>query len=255
MARKILSVITVTAVLVICLLGVSKGGVATAAEIRIVSGTGARGAVTDLGRQFEVATGHKLVVEFGGFVALKRKIDAGGTFDVVILSPAMIDDLVRLGKVVGDTRATFGRTGVGVAVRKGAPKPDISTVAAFKQTMLDAKSVAYSKAGISGKVFLAALDRLGITEEMKPRIKAFTRPEEAVIAGEAEIGVTGIGAILTATAAELVGELPPEIQSYVVYMVGANAASMELEAARELIQFLTAPAAAAVKKENGLETD
>jgi len=253
MSRKLLTAIG--AATVVCLFGLSKGTVASAAEIRVLSGTGAKGAVTDLGRRFEAATGHKLVMEFGGFVALKRRIDAGEAFDVVILSPAMIDDLAGLGKVMADTRATLGRTGVGVAVRKGAPKPDIGSVEAFKQTMLDAKSVAYSKAGITGKVFLTTLERLGITADMKPRIKAYTRPEEAVIAGEAEIGVTGVGAILAAPGAELVGGLPPEFQSYVVYAVGASAASKELEAARELIRFLTAPAAAPVMKAHGLETN
>ena len=252
MSRKLFTAIAAS---IACLVGLSNGTVACAAEIKVLSGTGAKGAVTDLGRRFEAATGHKLVMEFGGFVALKRKIDAGEAFDVVLLSPALIDDLARAGKVAADTRATFGRTGVGVAVRKGAPKPDIGSVDAFKRTMLDAKSVAYSKAGISGKVFLAAIERLGITADMKPRIKAVTRPEEAVIAGEAEIGVTGIGAILAAPGAELVGGFPPELQSYVVYTAGAGAASQELEAANELIQFLTAPAAAAVKKANGLETD
>lgn len=253
MTRKLLVAIAATATAAMCLVALSKGEVANAAEIKVLSGTGARGAVIDLGRQFEAATGHKLVMEFGGFVALKRKIDAGETFDVVILSPAMIDDLARLGKVVADTRAIFGRTGVGVAVRKGAPKPDIGSVEAFTRTMLDAESVAYSKAGITGKVFLAALDRLGIAADMRQKLKAYTRPEEAVIAGEAEIAVTGIGAILSATAAELVGGLPPEIQSYVVYMAGANSTSKEPEAARALIRFLTAPAAAPVMEAHGME--
>jgi len=255
MSRRQFAAVAAATAVVMSLVGLSKISIAGAAEIKVLSGTGAKGAVTDLGPQFEAATGHKLVMEFGGFVALKRKIDAGETFDVAILSPAMIDNLAALGKVAAGTRATLGRTGVGVAVRKGAPKPDISSVEAFKRAMLDAESVAYSKAGITGKVFLAALDRLGITADMKPKIKAYTRPEEAVIAGEAEIGVTGIGAILTATATELVGGLPPEIQSYVVFTAGASAASKEPEAARALIQFLTGPAAAAVLNANGLETN
>lgn len=253
MNRKLATAITVIAAVATFLAGLSKDNVASAAEIKVLSGTGAKGAVVDLGRQFEAATGHKLVMEFGGFVALKRKIDAGETFDVVILSPAMIDDLAGLGKVAADTRATLGRTGVGVAVRKGAPRPDISSVEAFRRAMLDASSVAYSKAGMTGKVFLAALDRLGITADMKSKLKAYARPEEAVVAGEAELGVTGVGPILAATGAELVGGLPAEIQSYVVFTAGANAASEEPEAARALIRFLTAPAAAAVIRANGME--
>ena len=255
MERNSFAKLAVTAALLMCAVGLSKGDIAEAAEVKIMCGTGAKGAVTELGRQFEAATGHKLVLEFGGFIALKRKIDAGEAYDLAILSPAMIDDLVRVGKGAAGPRAIFGRTGVGVAVRKGAPRPEIGSVDAFKRTMLDADSVAYSKSGISGKVFLAALGRLGISGEMKPRIKAVTRPEEAVIAGEAEIGVTGIGAILAAPAAELVGGLPSEIQSYVVYVIGASASSNEPETVKELIQFLTAPAAVAVKKAKGIETD
>jgi molybdate transport system substrate-binding protein len=253
MTRRLFAAVTVTAAVVASLVALSKGGLANAAEIKVLSGTGVRGVVSELGQQFEGATGHKLVMDFAGFTVLKRRIDAGEAFDIAILSPALIDDLIQTGKVAADMRATLGRAGIGVAVRKGAPKPDISSVEAFKRAMLNAKSVAYSKEGGSGKVLLAALDRLGIAADMKPKLKAYGRPEEAAVAGEAELGVTGIGPILAATGAELVGGLPPELQSYIVFTIGAHAASKEPEAARALIRFLTAPAAAPVMKANGLE--
>jgi len=251
--RRIFVAFTVPVVMVISLGMAWTGNLANAADIKVLCGTGARGFLTDIGQKFEGATGHKLVMEFAGFVTLKRKVDAGEKFDVVILSPAMLDDLASRGKVVAGTRATIGRTGVGVAVRKGAPKPDISSVEAFKRAMLDAKSVAYSKAGISGKVFLAAINKLGIAADMKPKIRPYVRPEKAVVAGEAEIGVTGIGAILAAPGVELVAAFPREIQSYVVYVAGVSAASADPKAANELIQFLTAPAAAQALQGHGME--
>lgn len=251
--KWILRAVTVPTVMV-TIIGIAwTGNLARAAEIKVLCGTGAKGFVTDVGQKFERETGHTLVMEFGGFAALKRKVDAGATFDVVILSPAIIDELANRGKVVADTRATVGRTGVGVAVRKGAQRPDISSVEAFKRTMLDAQSVAYSKAGSSGKAFLAAIDRLGIAADMAPKMKPYSRPERAVIDGEAEIGVTGIGAILTAPGVELVAGLPPEMQSYVVYKAGVSAVSQELQAANELIQFLSAPAAAQTLAAHGME--
>lgn len=253
MTRRLFAAIAATAAAMTFLVGLSKAGVASAAEIKVLSGRALKGAVSELGSQFEGATGHKLVTDFANFSVLKRRIDAGETFDVAILSPAIIDNLIKLEKVAADTRATLGRTGIGVAVRRGAPKPDISSVEAFKRAMLDAKSVAYSKKGTSRKVLLAAFDRLGIAAEMKPKLKAYGKPEEAVVAGEADLAVTGIGPIVAATGAELVGGLPSEIQYYVVFTAGANAASKEPEAARALIRFLTTPAAAQVMKAKGLE--
>lgn len=138
-------------------------------------------------------------------------------------------------------------------MRKGASKPDISSVEAFKRAMLNAKLVAHSEKGTSRKVLFAAFDRLGIAADMKPKLRAYYEPEKAVAAGEAELGVTGMGPILTADGAELVGGLPPEIQHYVVFTAGANAASKEPDAAKALINFLTSPRAVAVIKAKGME--
>ena len=229
------------------------GMAAQAAEVKVVSGVGLKSAFSELGPQFEGATGHKLVMVFGHVAALKRKIDAGETVDVIILSPTAIDDLIKHGKVAADSRANVGRTGIGVAGRKGAPKPDISSVDAFKRAMLDANSVAYAKEGQSRKVLFAAFDRLGIAADMKPKLKGYVRPEQAVIKGEAELGVTGIGAILAATDAKFVGAFPPELQSYIVFTAGASTSSADSVAARALIRFLTAPASVQVLKAHGVE--
>jgi len=251
--REPFAALIVAAVMVVTSAALGTAGLANAAELKILSGRALKGAFGELSPQFETATGHKLVIEFSSFAALKRKINAGETFDVAILSPAMINDLIQRGKVSADTRTKLGRTGVGVAVRKGATKPDISSVEAFKRAMLDAKSVAHSKEGTSRKVLFAAFDRLGIAAEMKPKLKAYARPEGAVAAGEAELGVTGIGPILAAPGAELVGGFPPEIQSYVAFSAGVSTVSTQGDAARALIQYLAGPAAAQVLKAHGIE--
>ena len=178
------------------------------------------------------------------------------TFDVAILSPALIDDLIKQGKMAADTRATVGRTGVGVAVRVGASKPDISSVDAFKRTLLNVKSVGYPKGGASGAHFLSVLDRLGIAEEMKPKLKPFEGagpPVEAFAAGEPELVVSGTSLVPTMPGAEPVGGFPAELQAYIVFTAAVSATAKQPEAAKALIQFLTAPAALPVIKAKGLE--
>src|SRR5262245_9257796 len=115
-----------------------------AAEIKVIASTGVASVVTELGRQFEATTGHTVQTDFAVIAVSKRKIDAGATFDIAILSPAVIDELVALGKIVADTRVSFGRTGIGVAVRKDTPRQDIGSGEAFKKMMLAAKSVGHS---------------------------------------------------------------------------------------------------------------
>jgi molybdate transport system substrate-binding protein len=233
----------------------SKASPCNAAEIKVFGGVGTRGPLNELGRQFEGVSGHKLVTDYEVVAVLKRKIDAGGVFDVAVLNPEPIDELIRNGKIVADTRANFGRTGLAVATRRDTPKPDVSSPEAFKRTMLNARSVAYSKEGLSGVGFLAALSRLGITEEMRPRLKAYDTDGSlpAVVSGEAELVVIAIGAILAVPGVELAGMLPAEIQTYVSFAAGVSTAAREPLAARSLLQFLTAPGAATVMKAMGLE--
>ena len=228
---------------------------AMAAEIRIFASPGVRGAVTALVPQFERATGHRVVAEFVVIAIIKRKIEAGEAFDLAIPSPELIDDLVKQGKVAADTRTVFGRTGLGVAAREGIPKPDISTVDAFKRTLLNAKSVGHSKEGQTGVNFLIVLDKLGIAAEMKPKLRTYSGNElaEALAKGTEEIGVTGIGPVLEMTGVQKLGGLPPDIQRYVNFSAGVSATSKEPEAARGLLKFMMTPEAGAIAKSNGLE--
>lgn len=128
----------------------AQGAVADAAEIKVVAGAATTGVLTELGPQFERATGHKVVIQFGLSGAFKRQIEAGEAFDIAIIDPTMLDDLIKQGKIVADTRADFARVGIGVAVRAGAPKPDIDSVDAFKRAMVNAKSVTYPPEGATG---------------------------------------------------------------------------------------------------------
>ena len=245
---------SIAAALATCAILLPSGPV-VAAEIKVIASPGVRGAVTALVPQFERETGHKVLTDFAVIAVLKRRIEAGEAFDIVIPSPELIDDLIKQGKVAVDTRTAFGRTGLGVLVRKGIPKPDISTVEAFKSALLNAKSVGHSKEGQTGVNFLIVLERLGIAAEMKPKLKTYegTAMAEAIERGTEEIGVTGMGPVLEMNSAHIVGGLPPEIQRYVNFGAGVSASSKEPEVARALLRFMTSPSAAAVAKTKGLD--
>jgi len=229
---------------------------ADAAEIKVLS-TNAITSVTDeLYGQFERATGNKLTVRYEFGPVLNREIESGGAvFDVAILS-LDVAGLVRQGKIVEGTRTVLGRTGIGVGVRRGASKPDISTAEAFKRTLLNAKSVAYSQEGSSGLYFIGLIERLGIAEEMKPKLRpqpGTVPTAQAVVTGDAEIVVVGAALVYLVSGAELVGWLPGELQSYVVFTGGVSATAKEPETARALLDFMTTPEAAATLKAKGLE--
>lgn len=145
------------------------GGSVSAAEFKVVSATGVRAVISDLAAHFERTSGHRLIMHYDGNADWRRKISAGETFDVAVFNPTLIDELIKEGKIAGDTRADVARSGIGMAVRKGAPKPDISSVEAFKRALLSAKTVSYSKEGASGIYFINLLDRLGISKEIATR--------------------------------------------------------------------------------------
>jgi molybdate transport system substrate-binding protein len=231
--------------------------IASAAEVKVIGSTGVTSVVDELGRQFEAATGHKVQGEYAVIAVSTRKIDAGAMFDIAILSPEVIDELIRKGKIAPDTRSNFGRTGLGVAARKGAAKPDIGTTEAFKRTMLAASSVGHSKEGLSGVQFLGVLDRLGIAADMKNKLKTYegTGLSRALATGEVELGVTGIGPLLATPAVEYLGPLPQEIQAYVVFTAGVSAFAQDTAASKALLRFMTGPDAAPVFKAKGMERD
>jgi len=232
----------------------SHARVAGAAEIKVLSGTGSRAIVEELARQFEGASGHKLIIRFEGNAQLKRKIEAGEAFDVAILNPPVIDELIRRGKIVG-ARADIGRAGIGVGVRAGAPKPDIGSVDAFKRALHDAKTVAFAEEGASGIYFMRLLDRLGLAQEMRAKLRPMPALEsvEIVTRGDAEMVVVVLPRILVVPGVDLVGPIPAELQTWIGTSGGIGAAASEPEAAQALIRFFTAPAAAPFLKAKGME--
>jgi molybdate transport system substrate-binding protein len=232
-------------------------GSAVAAEIKLIASPGVRAALKELAPQFEKTTGHKVVMDFDVIAVLKRRIEAGEAFDVVIPGPELIDELVKQGKVAADTRAAFGRTGVALAVRKGAPKPDISTPENLKHALLAAKAVGHSKEGQSGVHFREALKRLGIAEQMRPKLRAYDEAGAAIALqkGELDIVASGMGVIMEMPGADFLGGLPPQLQSYVKFSIGVSAASKQPEAARALQRFLTSPVMAPAFKAKGMERD
>jgi molybdate transport system substrate-binding protein len=226
-----------------------------AADISVLSGNGARAAVGELAARFERASGHKVSIHFEVNPAVKRRIEAGEAFDVAILNPPVLDDLIRQGRIVAETRAVLGRSGIGVAAREGAPRPDISTIDAFKRTLLGAKSVAYPGEGASGKYFAGLVERLGIAAEMKPRMRPMPAEYnvEMVARGEAELVVVVASRISGVPGVALVGPIPRELQTWIGFTAGVSAAAREPEAARAMIRFFTAPPAAPVLRAMGVE--
>jgi molybdate transport system substrate-binding protein len=229
---------------------------ADAAEIRVLCSNGLKAVMEDLAPQFERATGHKVVVTFGLAAAFKQQIEGGEAFDLAVLTPPLIDDLIKQGKIAADSRAIIARTGLGIMIRAGARKPDVSTTDAFKRSLLAAKSIAFAKAGASGVAFTGLIERLGIGGALQSKLKPTSTGEEVndlVVRGDAEFGVLPLSEILPVRGAELGGMFPPDVQSYIVMAAGVASNAKQGAPARDLIRFLTAPAALPAIKAKGME--
>jgi molybdate transport system substrate-binding protein len=180
----------------------------------------------------------------------------GEAFDVAILTPPLIDDLIKSGKVAADTRAIIARTGLGIMIKKGARKPDVRTTDSFKKALLDAQGIAFAKEGASGVAFAALLDKLGIATTLKPKLKPTATGEEVndlVVKGGAQYGILPLSEILAVNGAELGGMFPADVQSYITMATAASSNSRQSVAARDLIKFLMSPEATAVVKKRGME--
>jgi len=227
---------------------------AQAAEIKVFCSGAARAAFQELAPQFERATGHKLITEFGLPPTLIKKMDAGEPFDVLILSYD-IEGLIKQGKLMTDSRVALGRYGIGVAIKKGAPKPDFSTVEAFKKSLLNAKAIATSGQGSSGRYVDSLIERLGIAAQVRPKIKSGGPGESArlVERGEVDFVVSGLPPLVGHPDIEWLGLIPDEIQHWLTFTGGLNVKAKAPEPGRALLKFLTSPAAVAVLKAKGLD--
>ena len=224
--------------------------VAQAVELKVLSGNGSRPAVIALTKQFEQATGHKVTVDFFVNPDVKKKIEAGEYFDVTVLNPPVLDDLIKQGKVAANSRAVIGRIGLGAAIKSGAPKPDISTVEGFKKTMLSINSVAYPGDGASGIYFVSLLDRMGIGAEMKPKLRPMSGEYnvEVVATGTVDMVVVVASRIYGVPGVDMLGLTPKELQTWIGLATGLNPQFKQAAAARSLTQFLTTPPAEAALK-------
>jgi len=212
--------------------------------------------LNELGPRFERTTGHKRVVEYAASPEFVKRIDAGQSFDVAILLPETIDGWIKQGKIVADTRTDIGRAALGVAVRASAPNSDVSSADAFKRTLLDAKTIAYSPDGGVGKHFALVLDRLGIASDVKAKLKlvAAGGTSPGLLAkGEAEIAIALVPAILSTPGVELAGPFPSELAYYVALSAGVGTSAKEANAARDLVKLLASPEGVAVIKAKGFE--
>jgi molybdate transport system substrate-binding protein len=237
----------------IALLGQSVA--ANATEVKVMSGAAMRGAFGEIVPQFERATGHKVVIEYGAGTTFRKQIEAGETFDLVIIDSTEVDELIKQGKIAGDTRADIVRAAIGVAVREGAPKPDISSVDAFKNTLLSVNSFTYAPDALYGRQLSQAFDRIGIAEQLKAKTKpnALARVGQVLAAGEVDLAIAGIPTLLSVKGVQIVGPLPGELQNWLVNTAGVSAAAKEPDAAKALIKYLATPGAAAVIKAKGME--
>ena len=226
---------------------------AEAAEIKVLSTVGMQPATPELFSQFEAATGHRVVVSYGLAAVLKTKFLEGAPADVLILTAPIIEDLAKQGKVVADSKKDVARSGVGIAVKAGAPKPDISTPDTLKAAVLAAKSIGYSREGASGVAFARVLERLGIADQVKAKYKdTGTKAGEMVAAGDIELAAAQIPELMAVPGVDVVGPLPAELQTLTTFSVGLATTAQDSAAAKALIDFLAGPHAAPVYKAKGL---
>jgi molybdate transport system substrate-binding protein len=236
------------------------GGAAQSAEIRVVSSGGFAAAYRALAPEFERQTGNTLVTHWGPSMgdtpqAVPARLARGEPIDVLIMVGYALDDLVKQGKVAADSRVALARSGIGVVVRQGAPRPDISTVDGLRKALLAAKSIAYSDSASGVYIQNEMFRRLGIAEQVAGKARMIpAEPVGAVVArGEAEIGFQQISELKPIKGIELVGPLPPEVQLYTVFSAGILADARQPQAARALIHFLASPAAAPAIEASGME--
>jgi len=228
---------------------------AGAAEVKVISTQATQEAYTELVAQFEKATGHKVATVFTGTLNVQKRLADGEACDLIIMAAPAVDEQIKLGRVLAGSRVDFAQSGTGLAVRKGAPKPDISSPEALKRTLLSAKSIGYST-GPSGIYMLSVFEKMGIAEQVKGKLKQTPSGVfvgTLIASGEAEIGFQQISELVHFAGIDYVGPLPGDLQRMTMFSVGVHKGAKQADAARALVKFITAPSAAPVIRKHGLE--
>lgn len=234
--------------------------VTSSAEVRAFTSGAFTEAYKSLVPEFEKASGRKVNSSFGASMgnapdAIPARLSRGEAFDVIIVAGPALDDLIKQGKVMPGSRVDLVRSSIGFAVKSGAPKPDISTLAKLKQTLLDAKSIAYS-ASASGTYFsTVVVQKLGIADQVLPKSKRILseRVGTIVARGDAELGLQQVSELVPIAGIDYIGPLPDEVQQNTFFSAGIVVGAKEPEAAREMIKFFTSAAAAPIIAKTGLE--
>jgi len=230
-------------------------GIASAAEIKVLSTQATEQSYRELVPQFEKATGHKVTTIFTGTLDAEKRLAAGEQYDLLIMAQDQIDQHLKDGKLAQGSRVDLARSGVAVGVKAGARKPDISTVEALKRTLLNAKSIGYST-GPSGNYVIALFERLGVAEQVKPKMKQTATGVfvGSIIAnGDVEIGFQQVSELSQYEGVDYVGPLPAEVQNYTTFSSGILSNAKQAEAARALVRHITSPQAGAVYRKRGME--
>jgi molybdate transport system substrate-binding protein len=245
---KIASIVAAGSVLLL-------SGMSGAAEIKVASTQATQEAYQELVAQFEKATGHKVTTYFSGTLNVSKRLATGEPHDLIIMSAPAIDEQIKEGRAVAGSRVDFASSGTGMAVRKGAAKPDISSPDALKKTLLAAKSIGYST-GPSGLYMLSVFEKMGIADQVKGKLKQTPSGVfvgTLIATGETEIGFQQISELVHFDGIDYVGPLPGNLQRMTLFSAAIHTGAKQADAARALVKFITAPAAAPVIKKHGLE--
>jgi molybdate transport system substrate-binding protein len=225
-------------------------------EIKVLSSIATKEAYLELVPQFERASGHTVVTTWSGTTAIMKQLAAGEQYDLVMISATELDELIRQGKIVAGSRVDIAKSGIGIAVRKGAPHPDVGTADALKKALLAAKTVGYTS-GPSGVYMGSLIERMGIADAVKAKFKSVPSGGTIgtiVASGECEIGFQQVSELVHIPGIDYIGPLPADVQRVTVFSSGIQTSATLPDAARALVSFLTTPAAKAVMKKHGLET-
>lgn len=236
-----------------------QAGIAGAAEIKLLSALGMKDVVDDLGPKFERASGHKLAIKFGTLGGVVKLVKGGEAADVVIIPQQGIDTLVKDGKAAAGNVTVLARSSIVVVVRKGAPKPDVSSPDALKRALLAARSITYGDpmdGGVSAIHFAKVVDRLGIAKAMRMKTiyaKSGRDTGDVVASGKAELGVNQLQVLMPVAGIDVAGPLPGDLQATTVFAAAIMAGAKDTAAAKALVDFLCTPEAAKVINAKGMK--